>query len=185
MATTVRPTRSVSTYATTRGGPPPPLAEGQKPRPRFDPNPKAAGFLEEFPEQRFRSIFEQTEEGILAEHAERVEGAIETWKSKLVVDDPVLRVDMRTREKASQQDKITNLLQDKPLKRSLKSLYRGKHPMKRDPEMSAFMSEETLDLSLATRGHGMRGTWTTQKWPDPTPREASSTMSMSASRKKY
>ena len=102
-----------------------------------------------------------------AEHAERVEGAIETWKNKLVVDDPVLRVDMRSRPHVSQQEKYTSVLKDAPLKRSLKSLYRGKHPMTRDTEPSAFIHEATVDLSLATRGHGLRATWTTQKWPEP------------------
>ena len=136
-------------------------------KPRFDPNPKASGFLEEFPESRFRSIFQQTEEGIAAEHAERIEGAIEIWKKKLVVDEPVLRVDLRIRDRPLQTDKYTSTLKDKPMKRSLKALYRGKNHMTRVPEPSAFMHEPTVDLSLQSRGEGMRATWSTMKWPEP------------------
>ena len=136
-------------------------------RPRFDPNPKASGFLEEFPESRFRSIFQQTEEGMAAEHAERVEGAIEIWKKKLVVDDPVLHVDLRIRDRPLQTDKCTSTLKDKPMKRSLKGLYRGKNAMTRQAEPSAFMHEPTIDLSLQSRGEGMRATWSTMKWPAP------------------
>jgi hypothetical protein len=138
-----------------------------RPKPRFDPNPTAPGFLEEFPEQRFRSIFQQTEEGMAAEHSERVEGAIETWKKKLVVDDPVLRIDMRVRDRPLQTDKFTSTLKDAPMKRSLKSLYRGKTPMTRTPEPSAFMHEATVDGSLLQRGKGLRATWSTQRWPHP------------------
>lgn len=146
-------------------GAPPPLREGQKPRPRFDANPKAAGYLEEFPEARFRSIFQQTEEGIAAEHAERVEGAIDLWKTKLVVDDPVLRVDMRSRSHVPQTERFTSLLKNPPTKSSLKSLYRGKHPMTRAPEPSA-LSREPLPETKRL-GEGQRATWRTQKWPEP------------------
>ena len=148
-------------------------SDGVKPRPRFDPNPKASGYLEEFPESRFRSIFQQTEEGIAAEHAERVEGAIEIWKTKLVVDDPVLRVDMRIRDRPLQTDKYTSTLKDAPMKRSLKSLYRGKNHMTRAPEPSAFMHEATVDNSLQTRGPGLRDTWSTMRWPEPKARDQS------------
>ena len=136
-------------------------------RPRFDPNPKASGFLEEFPESRFRSIFQQTEEGMAAAHAERLEGAIEIWKKKLVIDDPVLHVDLRIRDRPLQTDKYTSTLKDKPMKRSLKGLYHGKNSMTRVAEPSAFMHEPTIDLSLQSRGEGMRATWSTMKWPAP------------------
>lgn len=136
-------------------------------RPRFDANPKAAGFIEEFPEQRFRSIFQQTEEGIATEHMERVEGAIETWKSKLVVDDPVLRIDLRSRDRPIQTDKFASVLKDVPRKTSLRRLYQGEAPMKRKEAPSAFMHEATVDDSLRQRGAGLRATWSTSKWPDP------------------
>ena len=56
---------------------------------------------------------------------------------------------------------------DKAAKRSLKALYRGKNHMTRVPEPSAFMHEPTVDLSLQSRGEGMRATWSTMKWPEP------------------
>ena len=124
-------------------------ADGSKPRPRFDPNPKASGFLEEFPESRFRSIFQQTEEGMAAEHDMRVEGAINTWRDRIVVDDPVLHIDLRSRDKAPQQEKMTGLLKDKAMKASLRSLYRGKNALTYGnnvaAEPSAFVHESTID----------------------------------------
>ena len=140
-------------------------AEG-KPRPRFDPNPKAPGFLEKELEG-YRSIFQQTEEGMAAERAERVEGAIGVWTKKLVIDDPVMRVDLRTRDRGLQTEKCLSILKDAPTKRALKSLYRGKKPLTLSQEPSAFMGEPTVDMSLRSRGEGLRATWTTQKWPQP------------------
>ena len=39
--------------------------------------------------------------------------------------------------------------------------------MTRQAEPSAFMHEPTIDLSLQSRGEGMRATWSTMKWPAP------------------
>ena len=85
----------------------------------------------------------------------------------LVIDDPVLHVDLRIRDRPLQTDKYTSTLKDKPMKRSLKGLYRGKNSMTRVAEPSAFMHEPTIDLSLQSRGEGMRATWSTMKWPAP------------------
>ena len=140
-------------------------ADGSR-KPRFDPNPKAPGFLDKSFE-RYTSIFQQTEEGIALERQERVEGAIDVWTKKLVVDDPVMRVDLKTRDRVPQTEKCDGILKDAPTKRALKSLYRGKHPLTRTSEPSAFMGEPTLDLTLLSRGEGLRATWSTAKWPDP------------------
>jgi len=133
---------------------------------RFDPNPKAPGFLEASL-SNYRSIFQQTEEGMAAERAERVEGSIETWTKKLVVDDPVMRVDLRTRDRPPQTEKCGSILKDAPDKRSLRALYRGTKKLTLTSEPSAFMQEETVDSSLRMRGPGLRSTWSTQKWPQP------------------
>lgn len=137
-----------------------------RPKPRFDPNPKAPGFLQTSLEN-YRSIFQQTEEGMAAERLERVEGAIETWTKKLVIDDPVLRVDLRTRDRAPQTEKCHGVLKDAPQTRALKSLYRGKNKLGLTQEPSAFMKEPTEDLTLRSRGAGLRATWSTSKWPEP------------------
>lgn len=147
-----------------RGGPPP--DDGRKPRPRYDPNPKASGYIEEGFEKR-PSIFQQTEEEQAAERRAGKEVAIQTWTDKLIVDDPVLRVDGRIRDRPLQTDKFHSTLKDKPMKKSLKSLYRGTKPLTRKPEVSAFLHEATVDNSLQERGPGMRATWTTMKWPEP------------------
>ena len=105
-----------------------------------------------------------------AERLERVEGAIETWTKKLVVDDPVLRVDLRTRDRPLQTERGQGVLKDAPDKRALKSLYRGKKALTLTSAPSAFMGEPTVDLSLQSRGEGLRATWSTQKWPEPTER---------------
>ena len=102
-----------------------------------------------------------------AERAERVEGAIGVWTKKLVIDDPVMRVDLRTRDRGLQTEKCLSILKDAPTKRALKSLYRGKKPLTLSQEPSAFMGEPTVDMSLRSRGEGLRATWTTQKWPQP------------------
>jgi len=117
---------------------PPPGAMRHKTR--WDPNPCPNDFLDEDIHERMRSVFSgQTEEQIAAEIRERVDGAIDTWKSKLVVDDPVLRVDLRSESNhAAQNDKLTSVLKNPPAKKALKSLYRGKTPLKLAAEPSAF-----------------------------------------------
>ena len=101
------------------------------------------------------------------ERQERIEGAIETWQKKLVVDDPVLRVDLRTRDRPMQVEKFGSVLADPPQKRALKSLYRGKNKLTLTQAPSAFMGEPTVDLTLRSRGEGLRATWSTQTWPHP------------------
>jgi len=118
------------------------------PRPRFDSNPcPAKPYMEDgYPGQ---SIFQQTEQMIAAEHKERVDGAIETWINKLVVDDPVVHVDLRVRDRPPQQDRTKGILADAPKKKSIKKLYRGKMPLtygdSSSPEPSIFMHESTID----------------------------------------
>ena len=76
-----------------------------------------------------------------AELAERTGGVIEIWKEKLVVDDPVMRVDLRSRDVVPQQERLNSMLKDAPVKRSYKSLYRGSKPLHMTTESSAFMVE--------------------------------------------
>ena len=57
------------------------------------------------------------------------EGAVETWKSKLVVDDPVLHLTMKSSDKVAQADRYKGILHDPAMKKSLKGLYRGKKPL--------------------------------------------------------
>ena len=83
------------------------------------------------------------------------------------VVEGVLRVDLRTRDRGLQTEKCLSILKDAPTKRALKSLYRGKKPLTLSQEPSAFMGEPTVDMSLRSRGEGLRATWTTQKWPQP------------------
>ena len=80
---------------------------------------------------------------------------------------PRARIDGRIRDRPLQTDKWGSTLKDAPMKKSLKALYRGKTPMTRKPEVSAFMHEATIDDSLRERGPGLRATWTTMKWPQP------------------
>ena len=67
--------------------------------------------------------------GMLDNVCSRYEGAVETWKSKLVVDDPVLHLTMRSSDKVAQQDRYKGILHDPAMKKSLKGLYRGKKPL--------------------------------------------------------
>ena len=155
----------------------PTYADGT-PKPRFDPNPMAPGYLDKSFEN-YRSIFQQTEEGMAAERQERVEGAIETWTKKLVVHDPVMRVDLKTRDRVPQTEKCEGILKDAPHKRALKSLYRGSKALTLTEEPSAFMGEATVDLSLRSRGEGLRATWSSQKWPEPAEGMAAGSMTRS------
>jgi len=117
---------------------PPPNAT-KHPR-RWNPNPSPSGFLDEDPHARFKSIFGgQTEEEMAAEQAQRVEGTINTWTEKLVVDDPVMRLDLRSRDQVPQQERLNSMLKDAPIKRSYKTLYKGKKPLALSTEPSAFM----------------------------------------------
>ena len=149
---------------------PPRYADGRL-KPRFDPNPKPPGYMEKGLEN-YTSIFQQTEEQVIAEKRERKEGAIEIWTKKLVVDDPVLRVQLRSTDKVPQTERLHGILADPPDKRALKKLYRGKNRLTLTSQPSAFMGEATVDVSLLNRGPGLRATWTTSVWPDPDERKA-------------
>ena len=124
-------------------------AREQSAKPRFDANPSRKQYLDEDPAARFRSIFQQTEEGIIAEHTERVENTIQRWCDKLVVDDPVLHVSLRSSDKVPQADRYRGLLHDEPHKRSLRSLYRAGNQLTgggvRPVEPSIFTDESTAE----------------------------------------
>lgn len=116
---------------------------------RFDALPTRKPYLDENPHERFRSVFQQTEEQIAAEKLLRKEGAIESWRDKLVVDDPVLRINVRSRNTAPQTDRMTGILQDGAKKGSLRKLYRGEKSLtfgnnKREAP-SIFMDESTQE----------------------------------------
>ena len=163
-----------------------PLSRGEPPagmltKKLWTPYPCPNSILDENPKARFTSIFGgQTEEEMAAEVAERIDGAISTWKDKLVVDDPVLRVDLRSRDHVPQADRLNNILQDAPTKRSYRSLYRGKFPMgKTVGEPSAFMREpvplasarERLQAGEENELQKLALTWRgSQVWKSPQPR---------------
>ena len=92
---------------------------------RWDPLPSKL-YLDADPQKLFQSVFQQTEEQILAETKAMYEGAVETWKSKLVVDDPVFHLTMRSSDKVAQADRYKGILHDPAMKKSLKGLYRKK-----------------------------------------------------------
>ena len=71
-----------------------------------------------------------------------------------------------------QSDRLHGILADAPDKRALKKLYRGKNKLTLTSLPSAFMGEATVDVSLMNRGAGLRATWSTQTWPDPSERKA-------------
>ena len=126
---------------------------------RWDPNPCPNDFLDEDIHERMRSVFSgMTEEQIAAEKLAAVDGAVKTWRDKLVVDDPVLRINLRSSDYVSQVEKLSSVLDDRPVKKALKSLYKGKTPLKLAAEPSAFTLsvpyEEgtTQGLSLTWRG---------------------------------
>ncbi|KOO26167.1 flagellar associated protein [Chrysochromulina tobinii] len=126
---------------------------------RWDPNPCPNDFLDEDIHERMRSVFSgMTEEQIAAEKLAAVDGAVKTWRDKLVVDDPVLRINLRSSDYASQVDKLSSVLDDRPVKKALKSLYKGKTPLKLAAEPSAFTlsvpyeEASTQGLSLTWRG---------------------------------
>ena len=98
-------------------------------RSRWDPLPSKKVYLDADPQKLFQSVFQQTEEQILAETKAMYEGAVETWKSKLVVDDPVLHLTMKSSDKVAQADRYKGILHDPAMKKSLKGLYRGKKPL--------------------------------------------------------
>lgn len=95
------------------------------------------------------SVFQQTEEQIIAERREMKEGSMELWSSKVVVDDPTLRVSLKSRDKVTQQERLHGALLDPPRKKSLKKLYRGKYKLTSGnhvaEEPSIFMHESTID----------------------------------------
>jgi len=90
-----------------------------------------------------------TEAQIAAEARELKEGAIESWCNKVVVDDPVLRVSLESRDKVTQQEKLGGALSGAPKKQAIKALYRGKGKMESPgsllQEPSIFMHESTVE----------------------------------------
>ena len=65
-------------------------------KPRFDALASRKEYLDENPAERFRSVFQLTEEQAASEQAHRIDGEIDAWRSKVVVDTPqVLPVSMR------------------------------------------------------------------------------------------
>jgi hypothetical protein len=70
----------------------------------------------------------------------------------------VLRINLRSSDYVSQVEKLSSVLDDRPVKKALKSLYKGKTPLKLAAEPSAFTLsvpyEEgtTQGLSLTWRG---------------------------------
>jgi len=136
---------------------------------RFDALPSRKAYFE--PKlANYRSIFQQTEDEIAAEHHVRVQGAIETWQSKVVVDDPTMHVNMRSRDYAPQSDRQKGALDGKPVKKSVRALYRGKNKLTngndRPDEPSIFMHESTADGIMAFE-NSLRAVdkaqWTTTK----------------------
>merc|ERR1712100_314151 len=118
-------------------------------RPRFDANPTTKPYLDANPLQLFKSVFAQTEDQLAAEQKERIEGAIRSWTDKLVVDDPVMRVSMKAKDRPLQQDRFRGMLLDAPKKHSIKAMYGSKkHPLSfgdsRQSAPSVFMHESTI-----------------------------------------
>jgi len=161
--------------------PPPPPGAKRHPK-RWDPNPCPNDFLDGDIHERLRSVFSgQTEEQIAAELRERVDGAVSTWRDKLVVDDPVLRIDLRSRDYAPQTDKLTSVLKSKPEKKALKSLYRGKVPLKLSAEPSAFTLSAPYEEGQTTK---LALTWrASQSWKSAGPHDVT-VMAASRSRNK-
>jgi len=119
-------------------------------RPRFDPNPTTKPYLDPNPLSLFKSVFAQTEDQLAAEQKERIEGAIRSWTDKLVVDDPIVRISMKSRDKPLQQDRYRGMLLDPPKKEAIKAMYRSKkHPLSfgdsKQSKPSVFMHESTIE----------------------------------------
>jgi len=124
------------------------LAEMKGAKARFDALPSRKMFFDPSLEN-FKSIFAQTEDGVAAEEAERIDKTIETWRSKLVVDQKNLRLSMISRDRGPQSDRLRGMLHDTAAKTSLTALYKGKTPLTngdcRPVEPSIFMHESTRD----------------------------------------
>mmetsp|Transcript_13989 Transcript_13989/g.29521 ORF Transcript_13989/g.29521 Transcript_13989/m.29521 type:complete len:265 (+) Transcript_13989:1-795(+) len=123
-------------------------ARARRAKPRFDALPPKNPYFESNPEA-LKSIFNQTEEGIAAEHEARIDGAIASWEKKLVVDDPVMHHSMLARDKAPQSDRLRGMLHGEASKKAVKHLYRGKKALtngdSRAAEPSIFMDESTAE----------------------------------------
>ena len=108
---------------------------------------------------------------MIAEKRERKEGAIEIWTKKLVVDDPVLRVQLRSTDGAADGALARHL--SRPARQArLEEAVSWQNRLTLTSQPSAFMGEATVDVSLLNRGPGLRATWTTSVWPDPDERKA-------------
>lgn len=95
------------------------------------------------------SVFQLTEEQVLAEGRERKEGSIRAWSDKLTVDDPIFRVRLKSSDKVAQQERYLGALYDEPKKATLKSMYTGPYALTGGGnvpvEPSAFMHESTVE----------------------------------------
>jgi len=99
------------------------LAGGEA-KPRFDCLASRKEYLDENPAERFRSVFQLTEEQAAAEQAARIDGAIESWRKKVVVDTPQVLVSLRSRDRVCQQDRLKGMLHEHAKKRALRNNYR-------------------------------------------------------------
>ena len=81
-------------------------------KPRFDCLASRKEYLDENPAERFRSVFQLTEEQAAAEQAARIDGAIESWRKKVVVDTPQVLVSLRSRDRVCQQDRLKGMLHE-------------------------------------------------------------------------
>lgn len=140
---------------------------------RFDALPSKQKYIA--PDYPGQSVFQKTEEQTVAEGYERKQGAIESWSAKVVVDDPVLRVSLKSRDHVTQLEKLHGALHDAPAKASIKALYRGKHKLRSGnhvaEEPSLFMHESTVD-GIAAFENSLRERapekWTSARLTDTT-----------------
>lgn len=64
------------------------LGAGGVTKPRFDALASRKEYLDENPAERFRSVFQLTEEQAASEQNHRIDGEIDAWRKKVVVDTP-------------------------------------------------------------------------------------------------
>ena len=143
------------------------FASAQKVRGRWDALPSRHTYFDTNPEM-FRSVFMQTEEEAMKEKEEKKEGAIKQWEEMIVVESPILKLDLKSRDKVPQSERFRGMLADPAEKKALRGLYRGKRlvggkkiPLTTTPipgreielipydsrlvEPSAFMHESTIE----------------------------------------
>ena len=114
--------------------------------------------MDENPAERFRSVFQLTEEQAAAEQAARIDGAIESWRKKVVVDTPQVLVSLRSRDRVCQQDRLKGMLHEHAKKRALRNNYRtrkefsqkhhllgGDHRGLHGTDLSIFIDSSTVE----------------------------------------